>query len=330
MLISLGLIALGLTLLVLGGEALLRGAVGIAQMFRLTPAVIGLTVVAAGTSVPELAVGAIAAAQGSVDLTVGNVVGSNVFNLAFILGVTALIAPLRFAGNTVKLEYPVLALVTLIGLALCDDGTFSRLDGVVCLAIYVCFTAYLVDLVRGQLTSAERREYQGEVGELAEDASPVARPATALGWTAAGVALLGCGAQATVSGASDLARILGWSERVIGLTIVAIGTGLPEVVTSLVSAFRGRPDVAIGNVIGSNLFNLLIVLGLTSLVRPLPIDVTILASDNWWMLGVTLGLIPLLASGRKLGRLEGLLLLAVYGVYVTLLLVRPDFSLSAP
>jgi len=323
MLFSCVLIFVGLVLLVAGGEVLLRGAVALATLLRMTPAVIGLTVVAAGTSVPELAVSAIAASQGSTDISVGNVVGSNIFNITFILGLAALIRPLAISGNTIKLEYPVMALVTLMCVAVCEDGLISRLDAVLFLAVYVGFTAYLVSLVRQQMNEQEIQEFRSEVQELsvADDRRP--RAWVSLLFVAGGVALLGVGAHATVLGAVDLARILGLSERVIGLTIVAGGTGLPEVVTSLVSSYRGRDDVAIGNVIGSNLFNILGILGLSALALPLPIAPEIIASDCWWMLGSSLLLFPLMFTGLRINRWEGALLLGVYGVYLTLLLTRP-------
>lgn len=323
MFLSIVLIVLGIVLLVLGGEMLLRGAVGLATLLRLTPAVIGLTVVAAGTSVPELAVSAIAALRGSTDISVGNVIGSNIFNIAFILGVSALVRPLAITGNTIKLEYPVLALATLMCVAICQDGLINRVDATLFLAVYLGFTAYVVRLVRKQVTETEARELTGEVKELAEAVSRRPRTWVCLGLVAGGIVLLGAGAYATVAGAVGLARILGLSERVIGLTIVAGGTGLPEVVTSLVSSYRGRDDVAIGNVIGSNLFNILAILGLNALIVPLPIDPAIVDGDNWWMLGVTLLLVPLtLFTGPRINRWEGILLLAVYGVYLTLLLAR--------
>jgi cation:H+ antiporter len=289
---SIGLIILGIVLLALGGELLLRGAVGLATLLRLTPAVIGLTVVAAGTSVPELAVSGIAAYQHKSDIAVSNVVGSNIFNISVIVGICALIRPLAITGNTIRLEYPVLALVTLLCLVIAQDGEINRLDSSLCLAVYLGFTLYLMSLVRQQVTASETQELKAEVNEL----TPAqARPR---GWVsivlvAVGVLLLGGGAHATVLGAADLARRIGWSERLIGLTIVSAGTGLPEVMASLVSGIRGRSDVAIGNVIGSNLFNILCILGLSAQVAPLPVQSTIIQSDCWWMLAVTLMLFPL-------------------------------------
>ena len=318
--LSAGLIVLGLLMLVAGGELLLRGAVGLATLARLTPAVIGLTVVAAGTSVPELAVSAAAAARGKVDITVGNVVGSNIFNITFIIGLAALIAPLSISGNTVRLEYPVLALVTLLCVAVGDHGRVGRLDGVLFLAIYVGFIAYLVSLVRRQVTAAEASQFAAEAKSLGEGAPRPPRLWASALLVAAGVALLAGGAEATVRGAVEIGREVGLSERVIGLTIVAVGTGLPEVVTSVVSSVRGRDDIAIANVIGSNLFNVLGILGLNALIVPLPFAEEIARQDNWWMLGTTLLLFPIIFTGGRVNRWEGAFLILVYVAYLTLLL----------
>lgn len=321
MLLSVGLVLLGVLLLVGGGEALLRGAVGLATLLRLTPAIIGLTVVAAGTSVPELAVSGIAAWQGKADIAVANVVGSNIFNIALIVGLCALLRPLTITGNTIRLEYPVLALVTLACLVVCQDGQVNRLDALFFLLVYVAFTAYMVRLVRRQITAEEAKEFRAEVSELVVEAKP--RTWVCLALIGLGIVLLAGGAQSTVAGAVQLARLLGWSERVIGLTIIAAGTSLPEVVASVMSGVRGRSDVAIGNVIGSNLFNILVILGLSGLITPLEVQPAIIASDFWWMLGVTALLFPLMFSGLRVTRWEGALLLAVYALYLGLLLSAP-------
>jgi cation:H+ antiporter len=325
MLISVGLVAIGIVLLVIGGETMLRGAVGLATILRLTPAVIGLTVVAAGTSVPELAVSGVAAYQGSTDIAVGNVVGSNIFNATVILGMCALIRPMAIVGNTIRLEFPVLVLVTLLCLVIAQDREINRLDAVLCIAIYVGFVAYLVAIVREQATTAEKKELKAEVQELTPaEIRPSALICIAL--LVAGIALLGGGAHATVTGAVGLARLLGWSERVIGLTIVSAGTGLPEVVASLVSSIRGRSDIAIGNVIGSNLFNILAILGLSALASPLTVPPALIASDCWWMLGITVLLFPMMFTGLRVNRWEGACLLGVYGLYLWLLLSGQSLS----
>ncbi len=319
MIIALLLIVAGIALLVLGGEVMLRGAVRLATLWRLSPAVIGLTVVAAGTSIPELAVSGVAAMQGSTDIAMANVVGSNIFNIAFILGLCAVIRPFAVEGNTLKLEYPVLLLMTLFGLVIAKDLTITRLDALLCTAFYIGFTAYVVQLVRGQATNNELEHLDAETQALlVMDTPPTLLPS--LGLVAAGTVLLALGAQLTVQGASDLARLWGWSERVIGLTIVSMGTGLPEVVASLVSSLRGRSDMAIGNVIGSNLFNILMVVGITAGIAPLPVSAELVSSDMLWMVGITLLLFPLLWTGWRVNRAEGALLLVVYGVYLGLLL----------
>ena len=321
MIVSVALIALGLGLLVAGGEALLRGAVGLAGLLRLTNAVIGLTVVAAGTSVPELAVSGIAASQGKTDIAVANVAGSNIFNVAVIIGLCAVIRPLVITGNTVRLEYPVLILVTLLALVIGQDGEINRLDAIFCLAVYVGFTAYLVSLVRGQVNAAESRQLKEQVRELApSDSGP--KLSVSLGLVAVGTVLLGGGAHFTVTGAAEVARLLGWSERMIGLTIVSVGTGLPEVVASLVSSVRGRGDMAVGNVIGSNLFNILGIFGINGLIAPLPVPPALIRSDFPWMMGITLLLLPLMLNGMTIKRWEGAVLLSAYGIYFTLLLLQ--------
>lgn len=318
---AIAFIVVGLLLLGGGGEALLRGAVGLATLLRLSPAVIGLTVVAAGTSVPELSVSLIAGLNGQADIAVANAVGSNLFNIGFILALCAMVRPLAITGNTIRLEYPVLLIVTLMCLAVAQDGVINWLDGTLFLTVYVGFTAYMVTLVRGQVNATESAELKAEVAEISGGAAPRLVPMLML--LGVGVVLLGFGAQATVNGAVTLARLIGMSERVIGLTIVAVGTSLPEIVASLMSSLRGRDDIAIGNVIGSNLFNILGILGLSSLVMPMQVHPSIVSSDNWWMLGLTALLFPLMYTGRSIKRWEGAMLMAVYVTYVALLLQRP-------
>lgn len=316
---AIGLILLGLVLLLIGGEALLRGAVSMATLLKLTPAIIGLTVVAAGTSIPEMAVSVLAAVDNKADISVGNVVGSNIFNITLIIGICAVFVPIPIIGNTIKLEYPVLAIVTLLCLALAQDGQINRLDAILLMTVYIAFTVYLVSLVRQQVSASEAVAFTEEVKDISANEK---KPAW---WSASllvllGVLLLAGGAQATVTGAVELARLMGWSERLIGLTIVSIGTSLPEVVASALSLYRGRADVSVGNVIGSNLFNILMILGVSGFITPLPVQDAIYSSDCYWMLGVTLLLFPVMFTGRRISQLEGGILLIVYGTYLTLLI----------
>jgi cation:H+ antiporter len=316
---AIGLVILGLVLLVVGGEALLRGAVGMATLLKLTPAIIGLTVVAAGTSIPEMAVSVLAALDNKADISVGNVVGSNIFNITFIIGLCAIFMPIPILGNTIKLEYPVLAIVTLLCLVVAQDGNINRLDAILLITIYVAFTAYLVSLVRQQVSASEAAALTEEVKDIsANEKKPAWWSASLLVFV--GVILLAGGAQATVTGAVELARLMGWSERLIGLTIISIGTSLPEVVASAISLYRGRADVSVGNVIGSNLFNILMILGISGFITPLPVQEAIFNSDCYWMLGVTLLLFPIIFTGRRISQLEGIILLVCYGTYLTLLI----------
>jgi len=314
---SLCLIAVGVALLALGGELLLRGAVGLATRFHLTPAVIGLTVVAAGTSVPELAVSGMAAFNGKPDLAFANIVGSNIFNITFMIGLCALVRPFAIPKQALHLEFPAAVAATLLFWWIVNDGVVSRFEAALCLTAYVAFVAYLLRLVHRQELKVT---YLGLDEKAAESHPGVARTSVNVVLVAFGVLLLAVGAHATVAGAVAMARRFGWSERLIGLTIVAAGTDLPEVFASVMSARRGRSDVALGNAIGSNLFNMLVILGVTGLASPLHFDPAAVASDCRWLLGLTLLLFPLMLRGRSIGRGAGAFLVAAYATYVAFLI----------
>ncbi|MDF1565919.1 MAG: calcium/sodium antiporter [Deltaproteobacteria bacterium] len=314
------LLVLGLVLLLGGGEALVRGASGLALLGRLSPAVVGLTVVAAGTSMPELVVSVQAALAGQVGIAAGNVVGSNIFNIGMILGLTALIRPLRIQGQTVRLEWPVMMLASLQLYLLSRDGLVDRVEGGFLLVALAAFVAYLVWIGR-------RTALTGELADEETLATASYGQEGARAWglnlaaTALGIAVLAGGASLTVRGATGIAAALGVSDTIIGLTVVAAGTSAPELVTSLVAAWRGRDDLAVANIVGSNIFNLLGILGTTALVRALPVPPEILQRDLWWMLGASLLLLPLMWTGRLLDRREGALLLAGMIAYLALLVV---------
>ena len=305
----------GLGLLTVGGEVLIRGASAIARLAGLSPAVIGLTVVAMGTSLPELAVGLLAALRGEADIAVGNVVGSNIFNVTCALGIAALVATLPVRGNAIRLEWPVMFASTLACVVLMRDFLLDRLEASFLVTALVLFTAYSVWVGRREVTKVEEREFAESVD--ARSLHPRQHQGLkAVGAVLAGVALLVIGGRFLVDGAVVLARLAGMSERLIGLTIVAVGTGMPELATSLIAAFRKQTDVAVANIIGSNVFNLLGILGLTALVQPIRFSPELGGSDVWWMLGTSLLLLPLLRSGMRIVKWEGALMIAVYLAYL--------------
>lgn len=313
-----GLLAIGLLMLLAGGEALVRGASGIALSARLSPAVVGLTIVAAGTSMPELVVSVQSALEGSVGIALGNVVGSNIFNIGAILGIAALYRPLRVVGNTVRMEWPVMMLASIAALVLARDGAVGRIEGAFFTASMVAFTAYALWLAR-QATPAEEEAYE-EVITASFGTTGARAVFYNLFALVLGVGLLAAGSTALVRGAVAIASGLGISDAIIGLTIVAAGTSTPELVTSLVAAARGRDDIAIANVVGSNIFNLLGILGVTALVKPLSVPADILSRDIWWMLGLSLLLLPLMRSGLTVTRREGALLFGVFVAYMGVLI----------
>ena len=316
---SSGLILLGLLLLAGGGEALVRGATAIARLAGVTPAVIGLTVVAMGTSLPELVVSVLAALDGQPDIAIGNVVGSNIFNLVGVLGITALITAIPVTGAAVRLEWPIMFLSSAVLLLLARDGGIDRLEGTFLLAGLIVFTAYMVWVGRREVAGAEVEAF-AEQANRRSVRSPAAQFSLAVGAVVAGLVLLVLGGRTLVLGAVEIARLAGLSERVIGLTVVAIGTSMPEVAASVVAALRGRTDVAIANLIGSNIFNILGILGMTALIQPVPVSSEMRSTDMIWMLATAAAVFPVLRSGMRVSRIEGGLLLLLYVAYLATLL----------
>lgn len=312
------LIAAGLIVLVIGGEALVRGAAMLARRLGVAPAVIGLTVVAIGTSVPELVVAVLAALRGAPDIAIGNVIGSNLVNLTASLGIAALLVPLSVRGQAIKLEWPVLFLATAVTLACLRDARLDRLEGFVLVTGLVAFVSWTVVIARRNITPAERSDLVEVVAERVTLLDRFPGPMAAL-LVLAGVAALVLGGQWVVDGAVALAREIGMSDRVIGLTIVAVGTGLPELVTSLVAAARRESDIAVANMIGSCIFNLLGILGASALIYPFNFDPALAGTDLLWLLAVTMGIWPILHTGRTITRAEGGLMVTTYAVYLFLL-----------
>ncbi|WP_322517418.1 calcium/sodium antiporter [Rhodopseudomonas palustris] len=309
----------GLVALIVGAELLVRGASKLALSFGISPLVVGLTVVAFGTGSPELAVAIQAAMSNQVDITVGNVVGSNIFNVLFILGVSALITPLIINRQLIRQEVPIMVGASLLLTALAWDGSLSRIDGLILVCLLAAYTAFLIVQSRRQ--------------EAASDEAEPATAAPASGWDSrlpvqialmvVGLTMLVFGATWLVDAAVTFARLLGISEMVIGLTIVAAGTSLPEVATSVMAAIRGQRDIAVGNVVGSNTFNILGVLGLSAGVVPdgLSIAPAMMAFDIPVMVAVAIACLPIFFTGNLIARWEGALFLVLYVGYTVYLVM---------
>jgi cation:H+ antiporter len=311
----------GLVLLVAGAEVLVRGAAKLAAQFGIPPLVIGLTVVAFGTSAPETAVSVQAAFNNSGDLAIGNVIGSNIANILLILGLTALVAPLIVSRQLIRLDVPIMIGASLVVYALAWDGSLSKLDGALLFAGVVAYTGFLIISSLRDKSSNEDDEFTKEFG-LHETPKPYAWLIN-LALIIAGLVLLVSGSNFLVEGAVSLARALGLSELIIGLTVVAIGTSLPELATSVMAALRGERDIAVGNIVGSNIFNLLCVLGLASLVSPQAISVSpnALAFDFPVMIAVAVACLPIFFAGYRINRWEGLLFVAYYLAYTLYLML---------
>ena len=316
----------GLVLLVAGAEVLVRGAAKLAAQFGIPPLIIGLTVVAFGTSAPETAVSVQAALDGKGDLAIGNVVGSNIANVLFILGLTALIAPLLVSRQIIRLDVPIMIGASLLTWALAWDGSLDRIDGALLFGGIVAYTAFLIIMSRRDKAAAGD-EFSEEFG-LHETPKPYAW-AINLALILGGLVLLVSGSNYLVEGAVILARTLGLSELVIGLTVVAVGTSLPELATSLMAAIKGERDIAVGNIVGSNIFNLLCVLGLASLVSPsaIPVAANALAFDFPVMIAVAIACLPIFFNGYCINRWEGAVFVGYYALYTAYLVLH---STAAP
>jgi len=307
------LLSTGLALLYIGAEMLVKGAVAIAQRLGVGPLVIGLTIVAFGTSAPELTVSLQAALAGSGDIAAANVVGSNIFNLAVILGLSALICPIHITARIIRVDMPIMIAASLVGVAVLHDQTLSRLEGLLLSSGIVAYTVFSFHLAR----RCPADSLSDQVEHML--CKPSSRSIRA-GWVSIGAVLLGLvllvlGSKLLVEGAVRLARLIGLSETIIGLTLVSAGTSLPELATSVVAAVRKQPDIAVGNIVGSNIFNVLAILGLSSAIAPFA-AAGLTGVDAAVMLGTAVLTLPLMGSRFTLSRIEGVILLAVYIVYI--------------
>ncbi|MGE0386055.1 MAG: calcium/sodium antiporter [Gammaproteobacteria bacterium] len=311
----------GLVLLIAGGELLVRGASKLAVSLGISPLVVGLTVVAFGTSSPEFAVSLQAAVSGQVDIAFGNVVGSNIFNVLFILGISALIVPLVVSAQIVRQEVPIMIGASLLLAAFALDGSIARWEGGVLFGLLLAYTAFLVVQSRRE-SQAIRSEYAGEPHLAAQRHWDDRLPVQLL-LIVGGLVLLVFGSRWLVAAAVAIAQSFGVSELVIGLTIVAAGTSLPEVAASITAAVRGQRDIAVGNVIGSSTFNILGVLGLSGLLAPVPLAVpqSLLEFDLLVMLAVAFACLPVFVTGATIARWEGAVFLGYYVAYVAFLVL---------
>ncbi len=291
-----------------GAEWLVRGAARIATKMGVSPVVIGLTLVSLGTSAPELVVGIVAALDERTGLLIGNVMGSNLANIGLILGATAVIRPLAVADRVISRDVPIMVLVTIFIFPLMLDNTVVLGDGLILLVVLVLYVAFTFRTVDEDMSQLD----EGAGGDSEEAADAARELLVNLGLVTAGAIGLGLGGKAIVEGASYLASELGASEELIGLTVVAVGTSLPELVTSVVAAARQQTDIAVGNIVGSNIFNLTAVLGASALVSELPVDPSILTRQLPAVLVISLLAWPITASARRVRRSEGVLLLAAY------------------
>jgi cation:H+ antiporter len=305
------ILIIGLILLITGGDYLVKGAVKLAKLANLSPMVIGLTVVAMGTSAPELALSIDASFKNLPDFAIGNVIGSNIANLTLVLGLTSLILPTALSKRTLRVDWPILLVITAISMYLMNTGLLTRLDGFILLIILLAYNLFMV--LQNKFLNRSEKNFKPNKFNFKE-------LLFGLLFFSAGLAGLIFGADLFLNGAEAIARNFGVSDHIIAITLVAFGTSLPELVTSLVAAFKQEADISVGNLIGSNVFNLACVLGFTAVINPVQVSELMLQSDIWWMLAAVIILLPILIAFKNVNRFSGAVLLAFYGAYIFQLL----------
>lgn len=312
-------LVIGLIGLIIGGEFLVRGATKLAAILGIPSVIIGLTVVAFGTSAPELAVSLQAAFKGNADIAIANVVGSNIFNTLGILGLASLVSPLVIHSQMIKREVPFMIAISILLWGLVYNGMLTRLEGILLVSILVIYLFWLVrEALQNKKANKEiKQEIESELLPVPKNFSSIALSTLFL---VGGLAIIMIGADKLVIGASDLARSLGVSDAIIGLTIVSIGTSLPEVVASVIATYKGERDIAVGNVIGSNIFNILCILGITSTVQELQISAPIIKIDLPFMILTALLTLGFFKRGLKLSRHVGALFILLYCGYTIFLI----------
>jgi len=324
------LLIVGLVMLVIGAELLVKGASKLAISWGISPLVIGLTIVAFGTSSPEMAVSVMSSLNGNADIAVGNVVGSNIFNVLFILGISGIITPLIVAQQLVRLDVPLMIGVSLLTMMMAWNGTISQLEGIVLFAGIIGYTVFLIRQSQKEKSKAVKDEYKAEFGD-GKDKKPTSQLVNAL-MVIVGLVVLVLGSKWLVNGAVDIAHKLGVSDLIVGLTIVAAGTSMPEVATSVIASIRGERDIAVGNVVGSNIFNILAVLGLSAAVSGggLPVSTSALSFDIPVMIAVALACLPIFFTGNVISRWEGFVFLGYYIAYTVYLILSASHHDAMP
>ncbi|MCB9189693.1 MAG: calcium/sodium antiporter [Flavobacteriales bacterium] len=312
------LLIAGLAVLIIGGEVLVRGAVGLSAAMKISPLVIGMTVVSFGTSAPELLVSLQSALDGNPGIAIGNVVGSNIANLALVLGLTVLIFPIVAEKQTKRVDFPMMMIASLLFAVFALNNMIDRWEGVLFVAILVGFTVYLIRSSRKNEKS-KLEEAIGEEINADEAKEPLWK---SLVYLLGGLVSLYFGSEWFVNGASDIASKFGLSDSVIGVTVVAFGTSAPELVASIMAAVKKQSDISVGNLIGSNIFNIFAVLGITSIVKPVGVEESVVNFDLIWMLGVAMLMVPVLFLGEKIGRWKGVVLILSYVIYIFWIVLR--------
>lgn len=306
------LLIVGLATLIFGGDALVKGAVGIALKFDVSALVIGMTVVAFGTSMPELLVSVKAALDNHPEIAIGNVVGSNIANIAFVLGLTTMILPIPVKFSTVRVDWPIMMVSSVIFYLFILNGVINWWEGLIYSIGIIAFTVF---------TIKNSSSNQKQIEEIQEDELEMVEKKSygllkSIFFVVLGVVALTFGASWLLDGAVQIAKNYGLSEHIIGVTIVAFGTSVPELVTSVVAAFKKETDISVGNLIGSNIFNLLAVLGFTALIKEIPVSEQVITNDVFWMMGIAVLLLPLMYYKYNINRIKGLILFVSYFVYL--------------
>lgn len=309
------LIIIGLGLLVIGGDYLVKGAAGIALKFDMPAMLVGMTIVAIGTSAPELVVSVQAALAGKPDIAIGNVVGSNIANVALILGITVIIFPIAVRKTSLQFDWVAMMLASIAFYVLALDGSISRLEGVFMVLGLVAFISLSFRI-------ASKKKAQAVASDVPLDAKTKATWLLLVFVGAGSVALI-FGARWFLEGAEIVAKNFGISDRVIAVTLVAFGTSVPELATSVIAAFKKHEDISLGNIIGSNLFNLLSIIGITAAIMPVAVSDATMSRDVFWMLGTSFAILPLSVIGFRINRFSGVLLLCSYIVFVYVMLSTP-------